>query len=134
MGTDLSIQLPVFKFHFVAALADALNLWSRLFLFLRSIFMLAAYLGTGLITITGISNYRDHQRREFYLVPCPEPPERHLYNSEIASNWIIPCAHGVSCPPRHHVPRSPMEPGILINIYCPIPATYTQPGPAVWTG
>ncbi|KZV75937.1 lytic polysaccharide monooxygenase [Peniophora sp. CONT] len=26
------------------------------------------------------------------------------------------------------------EPGILINIYSPIPATYTQPGPAVWTG
>jgi hypothetical protein len=26
------------------------------------------------------------------------------------------------------------EPGILINIYFPVPATYTQPGPAVWTG
>ncbi|KAH8829386.1 glycoside hydrolase family 61 protein [Flagelloscypha sp. PMI_526] len=26
------------------------------------------------------------------------------------------------------------EPGILINIYYPVPATYTQPGPAVWTG
>ncbi|KAF8155733.1 glycosyl hydrolase family 61-domain-containing protein [Crassisporium funariophilum] len=26
------------------------------------------------------------------------------------------------------------EPGIMINIYSPIPATYTQPGPAVWTG
>ncbi|PPR04841.1 hypothetical protein CVT26_012996 [Gymnopilus dilepis] len=26
------------------------------------------------------------------------------------------------------------EPGILINIYYPIPATYTQPGPAVWSG
>ncbi|EGN93952.1 glycoside hydrolase family 61 protein [Serpula lacrymans var. lacrymans S7.3] len=26
------------------------------------------------------------------------------------------------------------EPGILINIYSPIPANYTQPGPAVWTG
>ncbi|TFL01519.1 glycoside hydrolase family 61 protein A [Pterulicium gracile] len=26
------------------------------------------------------------------------------------------------------------EPGILINIYYPIPATYTQPGPAVWRG
>jgi len=26
------------------------------------------------------------------------------------------------------------EPGILIDIYYPIPATYTQPGPAVWTG
>ncbi|KAG9024976.1 hypothetical protein FS837_005128 [Tulasnella sp. UAMH 9824] len=25
------------------------------------------------------------------------------------------------------------EPGILINIYYPIPATYTQPGPAVWS-
>ncbi|KAG8959819.1 hypothetical protein FRC03_007449 [Tulasnella sp. 419] len=24
------------------------------------------------------------------------------------------------------------EPGILINIYWPIPTTYTQPGPAVW--
>ncbi|KAL5533913.1 hypothetical protein ACEPAG_373 [Sanghuangporus baumii] len=26
------------------------------------------------------------------------------------------------------------EPGILINIYYPIPANYTQPGPPVWTG
>jgi len=26
------------------------------------------------------------------------------------------------------------EPGILININWPIPPTYTQPGPAVWTG
>jgi len=26
------------------------------------------------------------------------------------------------------------EPGILIDIYNPIPATYTQPGPAVWSG
>ncbi|KDR80004.1 hypothetical protein GALMADRAFT_153724 [Galerina marginata CBS 339.88] len=26
------------------------------------------------------------------------------------------------------------EPGILINIYYPIPTTYTQPGPAVWSG
>ncbi|KIJ64664.1 lytic polysaccharide monooxygenase [Hydnomerulius pinastri MD-312] len=26
------------------------------------------------------------------------------------------------------------EPGILINIYDPIPANYTQPGPAVWSG
>ncbi|KAF9444846.1 lytic polysaccharide monooxygenase [Macrolepiota fuliginosa MF-IS2] len=26
------------------------------------------------------------------------------------------------------------EPGILINIYYPIPATYIQPGPAVWSG
>ncbi|KAG8897112.1 hypothetical protein FRC01_011475, partial [Tulasnella sp. 417] len=25
------------------------------------------------------------------------------------------------------------EPGILINIYWPIPTTYTQPGPAVWS-
>ncbi|TFK73521.1 hypothetical protein BDN72DRAFT_886824 [Pluteus cervinus] len=26
------------------------------------------------------------------------------------------------------------EPGIMLNIYYPIPATYTQPGPAVWRG
>ncbi|CAE6516749.1 unnamed protein product [Rhizoctonia solani] len=26
------------------------------------------------------------------------------------------------------------EPGIKINIYYPIPTTYVQPGPAVWTG
>ncbi|CAA7261272.1 unnamed protein product [Cyclocybe aegerita] len=26
------------------------------------------------------------------------------------------------------------EPGIKINIYYPVPATYVQPGPAVWTG
>ncbi|KAK7472012.1 hypothetical protein VKT23_000119 [Stygiomarasmius scandens] len=26
------------------------------------------------------------------------------------------------------------EPGILINIYYPVPTSYTQPGPAVWTG
>ncbi|KJA15577.1 lytic polysaccharide monooxygenase [Hypholoma sublateritium FD-334 SS-4] len=26
------------------------------------------------------------------------------------------------------------EPGILINIYYPVPATYVQPGPAVWSG
>ncbi|KAJ7240506.1 glycoside hydrolase family 61 protein [Mycena rebaudengoi] len=26
------------------------------------------------------------------------------------------------------------EPGILINIYWPIPTTYVQPGPAVWRG
>ncbi|KAH8829954.1 glycoside hydrolase [Flagelloscypha sp. PMI_526] len=26
------------------------------------------------------------------------------------------------------------EPGILIQIYWPIPTNYTQPGPAVWTG
>ncbi|KAG8913212.1 hypothetical protein FRC02_005585, partial [Tulasnella sp. 418] len=26
------------------------------------------------------------------------------------------------------------EPGILINIYYPIPKTYVQPGPSVWSG
>ncbi|KAF8966548.1 glycoside hydrolase family 61 protein [Flammula alnicola] len=26
------------------------------------------------------------------------------------------------------------EPGILIDIYYPVPATYVQPGPAVWSG
>ncbi|TFK38157.1 glycoside hydrolase family 61 protein [Crucibulum laeve] len=26
------------------------------------------------------------------------------------------------------------EPGIMINIYYPVPVTYTQPGPAVWSG
>ncbi|KAH9478438.1 Endo-beta-1,4-glucanase D [Psilocybe cubensis] len=26
------------------------------------------------------------------------------------------------------------EPGILINIYYPVPKTYVQPGPAVWSG
>ncbi|KAF5371773.1 hypothetical protein D9758_003360 [Tetrapyrgos nigripes] len=26
------------------------------------------------------------------------------------------------------------EPGILLNIYYPVPATYVQPGPAVWSG
>ncbi|KAG6873158.1 hypothetical protein C0995_002316 [Termitomyces sp. Mi166 len=26
------------------------------------------------------------------------------------------------------------EPGILINIYYPVPTNYTNPGPAVWTG
>ncbi|KAF9009978.1 glycoside hydrolase family 61 protein [Cyathus striatus] len=26
------------------------------------------------------------------------------------------------------------EPGIMLNIYYPVPATYTQPGPAVWSG
>ncbi|KAF8903367.1 glycosyl hydrolase family 61-domain-containing protein [Gymnopilus junonius] len=26
------------------------------------------------------------------------------------------------------------EPGILLNIYYPVPATYIQPGPAVWSG
>ncbi|KAL1743523.1 glycoside hydrolase family 61 protein [Schizophyllum fasciatum] len=26
------------------------------------------------------------------------------------------------------------EPGIMINIYYPVPANYTQPGPAVWRG
>ncbi|KAG8717405.1 hypothetical protein FRC09_014335 [Ceratobasidium sp. 395] len=26
------------------------------------------------------------------------------------------------------------EPGILINIYSPVPSAYTQPGPAVWSG
>ncbi|KAK7472005.1 hypothetical protein VKT23_000112 [Stygiomarasmius scandens] len=28
----------------------------------------------------------------------------------------------------------PGEPGIMLNIYYPVPATYTQPGPAVWSG
>ncbi|KAJ8454125.1 hypothetical protein ONZ45_g19428 [Pleurotus djamor] len=26
------------------------------------------------------------------------------------------------------------EPGILLNIYWPVPATYVEPGPAVWSG
>jgi len=26
------------------------------------------------------------------------------------------------------------DPGIMINIYYPVPTSYTQPGPAVWTG
>jgi hypothetical protein len=26
------------------------------------------------------------------------------------------------------------DPGIMINIYYPVPTTYTLPGPAVWTG
>ncbi|KAJ3557992.1 hypothetical protein NP233_g11599 [Leucocoprinus birnbaumii] len=26
------------------------------------------------------------------------------------------------------------EPGIMLNIYYPVPANYTQPGPAVWSG
>jgi len=28
----------------------------------------------------------------------------------------------------------PTDPGILIDIYYPVPTTYTPPGPAVWTG
>lgn len=26
------------------------------------------------------------------------------------------------------------EPGILINLYYPVPTSYTMPGPAVWQG
>ncbi|PVF98303.1 hypothetical protein CPB86DRAFT_362987 [Serendipita vermifera] len=29
---------------------------------------------------------------------------------------------------------SPSDPGILINIYWPVPTSYTPPGPAVWSG
>ena len=29
---------------------------------------------------------------------------------------------------------SAKDPGILINIYYPIPSNYTPPGPAVWSG
>jgi len=29
---------------------------------------------------------------------------------------------------------SPTDPGILINIYYPVPTTYIMPGPAIWTG
>lgn len=29
---------------------------------------------------------------------------------------------------------SSSDPGILINIYYPVPTSYTPPGPAVWTG
>ncbi|CZT51499.1 related to cellulose binding protein CEL1 [Rhynchosporium secalis] len=28
----------------------------------------------------------------------------------------------------------PTDPGILINVYYPVPTSYTPPGPAVWTG
>jgi hypothetical protein len=29
---------------------------------------------------------------------------------------------------------SPTDPGLLIDIYYPIPTSYTMPGPAVWQG
>ncbi|KAK2772170.1 hypothetical protein FQN53_004701 [Emmonsiellopsis sp. PD_33] len=29
---------------------------------------------------------------------------------------------------------SPTDPGLMINIYYPVPTSYTLPGPAVWTG
>ncbi|KAJ7266879.1 glycoside hydrolase family 61 protein [Mycena haematopus] len=67
----------------------------------------------------------------------------HAANTFQGAQWYISCGQisvtggGSGTPgPLVSIPGvyTGNEPGILINIYYPVPATYTQPGPAVWTG
>ncbi|KAI5806964.1 family 61 glycoside hydrolase [Geopyxis carbonaria] len=59
------------------------------------------------------------------------------------AQFYISCAHvkvtgsGAGSPgPKVAIPGvyTGNEPGLLLSIYWPIPTTYTQPGPAVWSG
>ncbi|KAJ7485090.1 glycoside hydrolase family 61 protein [Mycena galericulata] len=67
----------------------------------------------------------------------------HVAETYQGAQWYISCGQvsvtngGSGTPgPLVSIPGvyTGYEPGILINIYDPIPANYTQPGPAVWTG
>ncbi|TEB30738.1 hypothetical protein FA13DRAFT_1774553 [Coprinellus micaceus] len=67
----------------------------------------------------------------------------HSAGSAGGAQWYISCAQievvngGNGNPgPLVSIPGvySGSEPGILINIYYPIPTSYVQPGPAVWRG
>ncbi|KAF7316357.1 Lytic polysaccharide monooxygenase [Mycena indigotica] len=67
----------------------------------------------------------------------------HSANTFQGAQWYISCGQisvtggGSGTPgPLVSIPGvyTGNEPGILLNIYYPVPATYTQPGPKVWTG
>ncbi|KAG8934293.1 hypothetical protein FRC03_002724 [Tulasnella sp. 419] len=66
----------------------------------------------------------------------------HGASSYPGAQFYISCAQlkitggGGGNPPTVSIPGvyTGQEPGIKINIYYPIPATYVQPGPAVWSG
>jgi len=77
-----------------------------------------------------------------YLVRI-EQAALHAASTFGGAQWYISCAQitvtggGSGTPgPLVSIPGvyTGNEPGILINIYYPIPKTYTQPGPAVWSG
>jgi len=67
----------------------------------------------------------------------------HVAQSAGAAQWYISCAQiqvvgsgGGSPSPTALLPGAYVatDPGILIDIYYPIPTSYTPPGPAVWSG
>jgi len=67
----------------------------------------------------------------------------HVASTYQGAQWYISCGQisvtggGSGSPgPLVSIPGvyTGYEPGILIDIYYPIPANYTQPGPAVWSG
>ncbi|KAF7318880.1 Lytic polysaccharide monooxygenase [Mycena chlorophos] len=67
----------------------------------------------------------------------------HLASTYQGAQWYISCGQvnvvngGSGSPsPLVSIPGvyTGYEPSILINIYYPVPANYTNPGPAVWTG
>ncbi|KAJ2934668.1 hypothetical protein H1R20_g2395, partial [Candolleomyces eurysporus] len=67
----------------------------------------------------------------------------HSASSPGGAQWYISCAQievvngGNGNPgPTVSIPGvyTGNEPGIVLNIYYPVPRTYTQPGPAVWRG
>ena len=67
----------------------------------------------------------------------------HSASAEGGAQFYIACAQlavtgggGGSPSPLVALPGaySPTDPGIMINIYYPVPTDYTLPGPDVWTG
>ncbi|KAF8663648.1 hypothetical protein AX16_000890 [Volvariella volvacea WC 439] len=82
-------------------------------------------------------------------IPANTPPGEYLVRIEQiglhvagAPQWYISCAQinitgsGSGNPPKVSIPGyvSASDPGLTVNIYYPVPTSYTVPGPAVWRG
>ncbi|KDR78014.1 hypothetical protein GALMADRAFT_64786 [Galerina marginata CBS 339.88] len=82
-------------------------------------------------------------------IPASTPPGEYLIRIEQvglhvagAPQWYISCAQikitgsGTGNPSKVSIPGyvSANDPGLTVNIYSPVPTSYTVPGPKVWRG
>ncbi|KAF9442033.1 lytic polysaccharide monooxygenase [Macrolepiota fuliginosa MF-IS2] len=82
-------------------------------------------------------------------IPASTPPGEYLLRIEQiglhvagAPQWYISCAQikvtgsGGGNPPKVSIPGyvQASDPGLTVNIYNPVPTSYTVPGPSVWHG
>ncbi|KAG8997361.1 hypothetical protein FRB90_012517 [Tulasnella sp. 427] len=79
----------------------------------------------------------DNMPQYTFTVPSKMPNGDYLMRVEHIALHAASSFQGGSTSPSSYVSipgvYNGREPGILINIYYPIPPTYTQPGPGVWS-